>query len=60
MSSSRAVLLRQTIRKQVMTEYEPALEQAIGWQKRYIRWKINFITQVRYRGIFTLGGPSKI
>jgi hypothetical protein len=51
----RASALRQKIRNQVRAEYDPALKQANSWLKYWIKLKIWFLTELRYRGPF---GPG--
>ena len=51
--------IHQAIKNQVITEHRSEFKQAVGWQKRWIKWKISFITEIRYRGIFFLGIATK-
>lgn len=59
-SPSQIRLVRQKIRDQVMREYQQDLQQATGWRKRVLIWKLNMITEIRYRGILCMGAAATL
>ena len=50
----------EAIKKQVMTENELEFDQAVGWRKHWIKWKMNLITEIRYRGVLFLGVATEL
>lgn len=50
--------IRRAIRKKVMAEHQLELKQAAGWRRYLVKWKINFITNIRYRGILFMGAAT--
>nr|WP_293838832.1 hypothetical protein [uncultured Arsenicibacter sp.] len=44
------------IRNQVEAVYEAQRQTATGWRKRWVLWKINLLTEIRYnKGLFSGG-----
>ena len=49
---------RRAIRKQVIAEYQTELYRSIGWRKYLVRFRVNIITEIRYRGILFMGAAG--
>ncbi|MHA4741756.1 hypothetical protein [Dyadobacter sp. MSC1_007] len=58
--SSHVKYVRQAIRKKVMSEYQLEFEQAKGWRKSFVKWKLNLIAEIRYRGILFMGAAGSV
>lgn len=58
--SSQVRRVRQAIRKKVMIEYQLELEQAKGWQRSFVKWKLNLVAEIRYRGILFMGAAGSL
>jgi hypothetical protein len=52
--------VRRKIRDQVMTEYDAELRQAVGWRKYLVKWKLNLLVEIRYRGILFMGAATDL
>ncbi|PSL33865.1 hypothetical protein [Dyadobacter jiangsuensis] len=50
--------LRLAVKKQVMAEYGHELDNATGWRKQLVRWKLNALAEMRYRDILFTGGAT--
>lgn len=48
------------IRRPVVAEHAAELERATGWQRRWVKWKINRLADMRYRKILFSGGFSRV
>jgi len=58
--SSQVKCVRQAIRKKVISEHQMELEQAMGWRKLIVKWKLNLIAEVRYRGVLFMGAAGSL
>lgn len=38
-----------------MAEYESDLKRSVGWRRKWIKWKISLIIDIRYRHILFSG-----
>lgn len=47
--------VRWAMRRKVLSEYKSDLNQATGWRRSWIKWKIAMITEIRFRDILCLG-----
>jgi len=54
-SSPQMKFVRRRIRRQVIMEYLPELEKATGWRRYLVKWKVNLIIEIRFRGILFMG-----
>ena len=59
-SSSQIKLVRRMIRNRVMMEYQPELAKAVGWRRYLVKWKLNAISEIRYRGILCMGAAASL
>lgn len=57
---SQIKLVRQSIRNRVMIEYQPEFEKAVGWRRYLVKWKLNAISESRYRGILFMGAAASL
>ncbi|OIN57397.1 hypothetical protein [Arsenicibacter rosenii] len=48
------------IRNQVMAGHEAQLQTATGWRKRWLLWKINLLTEIRYNEVLFSGGWGRV
>lgn len=48
------------IRKQVLAQYTTQLQQATGWKRYFLRWKIALVANIRFREILFSGGWSRV
>lgn len=48
------------IRKQVLAQYAAQLQQATGWKRYFLKWKIVLLANMRFREILLSGGWSRI
>lgn len=59
-SSSQIKLVRRMIRNRVMMEYQPELGKAVGWRRYLVKWKVNAISEIRYRHILCMGAAASL
>jgi len=43
-----------------MIEYQPEFEKAVGWRRYLVKWKLNAISESRYRGILFMGAAASL
>lgn len=58
--SSQIRGVRRAIRKKVMAENQLELEQAVGWRRYLVKWKLSLIADIRYRGILFMGAATSL
>jgi hypothetical protein len=56
--SSQVRRVRHAIRSKVLSEHQLELEKAMGWRKIVVKWKLNLIAEIRYRGILFMGAAG--
>ncbi len=48
------------MRKQVLAQHATQLQQATGWKRYFLKWKIVLLANMRFREILLSGGWSRM